>query len=315
VEAIASIVMWSEATFFAEAFTGSVNGVFHSPLYFGDDHSERIEWKITLMPGQGGQQKFQLYRYTSCRIYIDSINVTDIAGSFNPGGVGEVRMRMRNADVDSPTWVEIPLSNYRISSAPNSKFSLTVTFRVERKAPEPDTSQPLATLSADFEKLFLEDETSDVGFEIGSQIIPAHKLVLTARIPFFKTLFASGMKESKTNRIRIDDADAASFKQVLKFVYCGKFPDDLEDVADSVLPITEKYDIQELKEACANALGNRLRQDNIVATLVLADRYRCPELKKECFKHLAKWKKCLDKDALELLMSYPDLMKEAFQNA
>ena len=166
---------------------------------------------------------------------------------------------------------------------------------------------------ADFEKLFLDEESSDVAFEIGEEVIPAHKLILKARVPAFERMFASGMREANSGRIRIDDADAAAFKQVLKFIYSGKFPEELNDNADLVLPISDKYGIEDLKVVCAAALKGRICRENVVHTLTLAHIHCCSDLKMECFKRLRGFKTSLDPGDLEILTPYTDLMIEAIR--
>ena len=52
---------------------------------------------------------------------------------------------------------------------------------------------PQQTLARDFEKLFLSNASSDIVFVVGEEEIPAHKLILTTRIPYFEHLFASGI--------------------------------------------------------------------------------------------------------------------------
>ena len=62
------------------------------------------------------------------------------------------------------------------------------------------------------------------------------------------------MQEKTTKRIPIVDTDSQTFKRILKFVYSGQYPDDLESTEDALLPVAEKYGIQELKDACVLAL-------------------------------------------------------------
>ena len=121
-------------------------------------------------------------------------------------------------------------------------------------------------------------------------------------------MFASNMEEANSGRILIDDADASSFKRVLKFVYCGKFPEDLNDSADALLPIADKYGIEDLKDACAAALKSRICRDNVITTLIVAYLCGCPDLKKECVKRLADFITSFDAGDLEMLK--PDLLIE-----
>ena len=53
--------------------------------------------------------------------------------------------------------------------------------------------QPRNTQADNFDKLFHSKAPSDVIFLVGEEEIPAHKLVLTTRFPYFEQLFASGI--------------------------------------------------------------------------------------------------------------------------
>ena len=121
-------------------------------------------------------------------------------------------------------------------------------------------------------------------------------------------MFATEMEEARTNVIRIDDCDAASFKHVLRFIYCGKFPEELRNIADSILPITEKYGIQDLKDACINTMKAALQEDNVIPTLIMAHLYLCPDLMKECLARLTEWKGSIPREDINALKAYPDLM-------
>ena len=52
--------------------------------------------------------------------------------------------------------------------------------------------QPRDLLAHDFDKLLLSSASSDVVFVVGEEEIPAHKLVLNTRLPYFEQLFSSG---------------------------------------------------------------------------------------------------------------------------
>lgn len=171
-----------------------------------------------------------------------------------------------------------------------------------------------SSLVSDLAKQIGDAETSDFSFEIGDEVIPAHKWILQARVPFFKTMFASGMIEATTNKMKIEDTDAQSFKHVLKFIYCGELPEVkvLKVIAPTILPIAEKYGLEELKRVCAATLQTNLEQHNVVATLMLADIYRCSSLRSSCIEKLAYWRDSVNKDELEPLKKLPELLFEVF---
>ena len=61
---------------------------------------------------------------------------------------------------------------------------------------------------------------TDVIFEVGpadgaTVNIKAHKLILISRSEYFEAMFSSGMSESTSARVRVEDIDAAIFKDLL----------------------------------------------------------------------------------------------------
>ena len=116
------------------------------------------------------------------------------------------------------------------------------------------------------------------------------------------------MQEASTNRWSPEDVDVASFKEVLKYLYCGRFPKDMESSPESYLPIAEKYDIQELKDACAGVLATQMKKENVVHVLTLAHVYNCPKLKHGAIECLKNWKQSITINALEPLKPHPELM-------
>ena len=83
--------------------------------------------------------------------------------------------------------------------------------------------------------------------------------------------------------------DDQTFKDMLRFLYCGKFPSDFESKAATILPVATKYGIPDLMEACAEALKSALDRDNVANTLILADRHDIPHLKEYCLCQLRLW--------------------------
>jgi len=140
--------------------------------------------------------------------------------------------------------------------------------------------------------------------------IKAHKVILCARVPYFKRLFESGMQEATSGRIRIEDAEAKYFQQVLRFVYTGQLPEDLAENPEIYVPIADKYGIEELKAASSVAAKKSLKKENIVQTLIMADLHLCGDLKKECISRLKGWKTEMGDTAMDPLAQYPQLMLE-----
>ena len=193
----------------------------------------------------------------------------------------------------------------------------------------------LQTVSSDF---------SDVVFDVGGVHIPAHKNILSARYEYFRALFSSGMKESNSSRVEVKDMDAQLFKEVLRFIYTGRLPNDLMSKGAAYLPISDFYGMDDLKLACSNALGKTLTADNVEEALILArahhspdlstacsdamkgligtenvinylltaSQYELSDLKEECLRHCSYYirQNTLKRQTIELLKDHPELLWE-----
>ena len=141
--------------------------------------------------------------------------------------------------------------------------------------PKPDTED---RFRADFLQLLVEQDSADVTFLVKSEKILAHKLVLSARSPYFKAMFASGMKESVDNEIEIPDVEPEVFKELLKFLYSDSIPDFRRDICLGLLVASEKYGLGGLKKLCEAELSSRLTVDNVIESLLLAEDHNCSDL-------------------------------------
>ena len=123
------------------------------------------------------------------------------------------------------------------------------------------------------------------------------------------------MREAVSNRVTIEDVDAATFKQLLRYVYCGQLPDDMDELPEKFLPSAEKYDMKEMKVACVASMIKNIKVENVVDYVVMAHLFQYSDLKMECLQHLQKWKDSVSEDAFELLKSHPDLLLELYKNS
>ncbi len=89
---------------------------------------------------------------------------------------------------------------------------------------------------------------TDVEFLVGEETFGAHRSLLSARSPVFAAMFASGMKEAETGRVRIEDVDPGTFQRLLKFIFTGMMEPLSEDGKLSV--VADKYGVKTLMELC-----------------------------------------------------------------
>ena len=172
----------------------------------------------------------------------------------------------------------------------------------------PPEQRLLSQMSESYENLFLDCVGADITFNIQGQQIKAHQLILTARIPYFAKMFSSGMLESQSHQVDIQDAEADTFRAVLRHIYCGKLPVGLESSAPKILPLADKYGLSMLYEACVHWMEESITPENVCATLVTADLYRCAGLKKKCLELMSQWKASMDDGMWEALADHPRLL-------
>ena len=141
--------------------------------------------------------------------------------------------------------------------------------------------------------LFNTDIMSDVRFQVGkppnSQLIPAHKFVLSVGSAVFDALF-SWMKSSPSsndNIIEIPDVEPAAFLALLRFLYCDEVLIDPETVM-TTLYAAKKYSVPALEKACVDFLKRNLSSDNAFMLLTQARLFDEPQLAALCLETIDK---------------------------
>ena len=98
-------------------------------------------------------------------------------------------------------WVSVFRAS-NIGLGADIRFDIRVTFRLEKSFTCHSNNPCLGdacislkkSLSTDLQRLYLSASSADVSFYIGQESVPAHQLILSARVPYFERLFASDMK-------------------------------------------------------------------------------------------------------------------------
>ena len=152
-------------------------------------------------------------------------------------------------------------------------------------------------LAANLKDLFLYKDHADVTFEFNDgEEVRAHKAILAARVPLFQKMLSSGMIESQTNRVKIEDADARCFADFLLFIYCGEIPVAIH--GENLLILSVKYDVPDLVGHCVSKLKSEFRikinsfsspedvESEAKQLLQLSQMYNIPAVKSACENEL-----------------------------
>lgn len=141
-----------------------------------------------------------------------------------------------------------------------------------------EASESSLRLQQDLEKLFNNEETSDVIFKLIDGDLYAHKILLSARSTYFAAMFQDNISEKKFSIIEISDTSYDVFKEVLKFIYVGKV-DKIEEMAAELLTSGTKYGIDGLINSCENSISSTLTVENVFPYLTLANAQNAVNLK------------------------------------
>jgi len=126
-------------------------------------------------------------------------------------------------------------------------------------------------------------EFCDVMLRVNSQCYYAHKAVLAAASPYFRTMFTSCMKEQRSAEIdlskslQLDNED--SFRQVLDFMYSGDIEINVDNSED-ILRIADFLLFEDVKEYCKQffLVHGNLNLSNCLWISILAEHHNLKEV-------------------------------------
>ena len=139
-----------------------------------------------------------------------------------------------------------------------------------------------ALLSADLvdgaAALFGSGDYADVKFVVEGEPVPAHRLVLCLRSPYFRRLFAARATSAGLREVTVSSASGAAFRALLRYLYTGALdasaltrPQLLELFGHAGL-----YEVPGLREACERALAATLALDDALELLAGASDAAAP---------------------------------------
>ena len=115
----------------------------------------------------------------------------------------------------------------------------------------------------------------------------AHKVILASKSPIFAKMFEHQMQESVNNHVVIDDIDPEVLKEMLVYTYIDQ-TSKIEEMADDLLYMADKYQLDHLKALCEQHLTCSLQVNNASRIVQLAFTHNAPQLRKNALKFIAK---------------------------
>jgi speckle-type POZ protein len=130
-------------------------------------------------------------------------------------------------------------------------------------------------------------------------------------------MFRSEFLKSKTKKVTITDIDIEVFRQLLIYLYTGSAPKLAEENMTQLLfEAADKYNIDNLKTECTDALLKRVNLDNAIRLLVWSHLHSVAKLKEATLKFLAanSLEICSQLEWMHLIKNYPELCLLATQH-
>merc|ERR1712060_145675 len=151
------------------------------------------------------------------------------------------------------------------------------------------------------------DKHTDVILLVGGRKIHCHRLILGMASKVFERMFASDMKESRSQEIELKEVDLETIKSLVSFIYRNKIED--EKINTNLLAAADMYEVLRLKNICSKKLAQVINIENV------ARIWQCAYLhNEENLAHLSliymmkKWKQLSNQSEIrELCTKYPDL--------
>jgi BTB/POZ domain len=124
-----------------------------------------------------------------------------------------------------------------------------------------------------------DPQFSDFKFIINEKEFKVHKCILAAASDAFAKIF-------KVNKLywKISDIDEATFGHLLRFIYSGKVPDNLSEIAMKMFEAADYFKINDLKEMSSKKIHDKLSAENALETYNWAFVYDLEVLKTKAWE-------------------------------
>ena len=118
----------------------------------------------------------------------------------------------------------------------------------------------------------------DVTLRIEGKDFAAHRCVLSAASPYFRSLFTSGFKENKDSVEELQEIKTTTMDQALRFIYTGEALVNASNAQD-LLRTADYLIIPSLKAKVSDYLKDTIHASNCLELESLAFQYGCKSLK------------------------------------
>ena len=118
----------------------------------------------------------------------------------------------------------------------------------------------------------------DATLRIGGKDFVAHRCVLSAASPYFRSLFTSGFKENESNVVELQEIKSAAVAgEALRFIYTGEILINASNAQD-LFKVADHLIIPSLKTKVSEYLKESIDATNCLALESFAAQFGCESL-------------------------------------
>ncbi|KAL1307258.1 BTB/POZ domain-containing protein At1g55760 [Arachis ipaensis] len=143
-------------------------------------------------------------------------------------------------------------------------------------------------------RMLMEGMHTDITINASDGSIGAHRAVLAARSPVFRSMFSHDLKENDDSTINISDMSTESCQAFINYLYGIIEHQEFLMHRLELVRAADKYDICDLRDVCHESLVEDIDSSNVLERLQNAYLYGLPKLKISCMQYLVKFGKIFD---------------------
>jgi speckle-type POZ protein len=256
------------------------------------------EWKVLLFPGGDATSNRDTVHVS---LYLDCISGESYDYEFKAKYAVRVPSADYSEDIDRDEHIYrsgasvLGYSDFLVRNKvldPSTVLlvdgNLTIEVDIQVYVDKLHAFRPKTTLNVDMIKLLESAEQSgDVDFQVGTEIFPAHRLMLEARAP---ELAALAKDSSPDTPIPIQGVKPSSFRSLLRFVYGNAVPEseELLNEARELLDVANRFGCKGLKLlAEAELVESSITVDTAADLILIVDAKNCALLKEAAVEFFA----------------------------
>lgn len=125
----------------------------------------------------------------------------------------------------------------------------------------------------------------DVLLQVEGRPVHAHRILLAAACPYFRGMFAGGLREAQQTEITVHGVTHRAMSKLLDFIYTSEIELDLDNLQE-VLAAATLVQMEAVITFCCEFIFTWLDESNILEVHKLADVFGLPQLQAKVHGYL-----------------------------